>query len=117
MRQGVPQTLRSLIEFLASSNKAKTSQLLDIVVAVDGRGGGAAVGSGRGGKRGRGRGGGKNGVIVAATALFFQEFADVAVQPDARELGVGHVAGAGDEAAAGGGAAEALEGLGHGPFC
>lgn len=45
-----------------------------------------------------------------------QHLPDVPVQPHALELFGGHVAGAGDAAAARGRGAETLEGLRHAPF-
>ena len=48
--------------------------------------------------------------------LLLEEVADVGVEPVALELGGTHVLGAADGAAAGGGVAEALEGLGHFPL-
>lgn len=61
-----------------------------------------------------GGGGGVRGSLGAA--LLRPELDDVAVEPGAVELGVRHVARAGDAAAAGGSPAEAVEGLGHGPL-
>lgn len=61
-------------------------------------------------------GGGGVGGAAAGAALLSEGLDDVAVEPDAVELGVGHVAGARDATAAGGRVAEAVEGLGHGPL-
>lgn len=58
--------------------------------------------------------GGRVGSVVEA--LLGALLNNVAVEPDAVELGVGHVAGAGDETSASWGVAEAVEGLGHAPL-
>lgn len=82
-------------------------RLDDFLGLVDG------VLEGLGGRVGRGR---REGGGAGAACLLGAELADVLGQPEAVELRARHLLGAVNGAAAGGRAAEALEGLGHFPL-